>query len=278
MRKLLYYLTKYDYDLPSPFTVSNRTIRLTTSDGVNLLGTQLQTQGELSFVVTHGLFSHHRAPGFFEFSESLARFGPVSCFDLRGHGLSGGFCTLGNYEALDVAAAVAHARYENKRPVVTIGFSMGAVATVRSAALYEPADAVVSISGPATWDGPRRRSARLVRLAWKIPLGTKVMRGLTGVRIDRKWGAPESPATVAGKIGPAPLLVIHGTDDGFFPPEEAEALLESAGEPKELWTIPGGGHAEGLFTRPGYPVDRARVDAFVEETVGRIRELLGRVE
>jgi fermentation-respiration switch protein FrsA (DUF1100 family) len=37
---------------------------------------------------------------------------------------------------------------------------------------------------------------------------------------------------------------VHGDQDPYFPPEHARQLYLAAHEPKELWLIPGMGHAE----------------------------------
>ena len=161
-----------------------------------------------------------------------------------------------------------------------VGFSMGAAAVVRSAALVEPVDAAVPVSGPAEWHvrpgcARRGRGSRRTALVWRLPGGTAAAGALTGVRIARQIPTGESPASVIGRIAPAPVLVVHGTKDPFFPVEEARDLYERAGEPKALWVIPGGGHAEGLFTEPGRPVARGAVDGFAEELVGRLAALEG---
>ncbi|HMC08065.1 MAG TPA: alpha/beta fold hydrolase [Actinomycetota bacterium] len=231
-------------------------------------------------MLVHGLFAHRRIPGMLELAESLTRFGPVWTMDLRGHGTSGGWCTLGDAESLDVGAVTALVRRETSLPVVAIGFSMGAAAVVRSAALVEPVDAAVPVSGAAEWhrrtgSARRGRGSRRTALVWRLPGGTAAAGALTGVRIARQIPTGESPASVIGRIAPAPVLVVHGTKDPFFPVEEARDLYERAGEPKALWVIPGGGHAEGLFTEPGRPVARGAVDGFAEELVGRLAALEG---
>jgi dienelactone hydrolase len=55
---------------------------------------------------------------------------------------------------------------------------------------------------------------------------------------------PVPPAEAAAQISPVPLLIVHGDIDHYFPPEHARQLYLAAGEPKELWLIPGMGHAE----------------------------------
>ena len=37
---------------------------------------------------------------------------------------------------------------------------------------------------------------------------------------------------------------MHGDKDPYFPVEHAHQLYEAAREPKELWVVPGFGHAE----------------------------------
>jgi fermentation-respiration switch protein FrsA (DUF1100 family) len=55
---------------------------------------------------------------------------------------------------------------------------------------------------------------------------------------------PVPPADAAARIAPVPLLIVHGDQDGYFPVEHAQRLYAAAQEPKELWIIPGFGHAE----------------------------------
>jgi fermentation-respiration switch protein FrsA (DUF1100 family) len=52
------------------------------------------------------------------------------------------------------------------------------------------------------------------------------------------------PAEAAARIAPIPFLVVHGDKDPYFPVEHAHQLYAAAREPKELWVVPGFGHAE----------------------------------
>lgn len=249
-----------------------------TEDGVRIFGVELNSAVEspLDFLVVHGLTGNHQAPGYRQFAEALTRYGRVLTIDLRGHGLSGGTSTLGDLEALDVAAAIASLRDPDRR-IVVVGFSMGAAASIRCAALFERPDLVVSVSGLAEWTetgGRRGPGARRISRMWRLPGGVTLVRALTGVRIEKPAFRSESPASVIHKISPAPVLLVHGTADDFFPLSEAEHLYEAAGDPKGLWKIEGGGHSEGLFVTPGKPVDRRLVDAFSDELASRAGELM----
>jgi alpha-beta hydrolase superfamily lysophospholipase len=276
--KLRYYRNRFG--MRERFEVPSIPFEARAADGVRIAGAELPARSGrevLSYLVVHGLVANHLAPGFRHFAESLTRYGSVWTIDLRGHGRSEGVCTLGDREALDVAAATGAIRAATGHPLVAVGFSMGAGAAVRAAALYEKPDAVVSVSGPARWGGWRGPGARRTSKIWRLPGGPLTLRVITGVRIARpSLEGVESPAEVAARVAPAPLMVVHGDSDEFFPPEEARDLYEAAREPKLLWMVEDGGHAEGLFTVPGEPVEHGRVDAFVDELTGRVRSLLGR--
>ena len=271
--RIAYYKDKFDLDRSHRFADPAGSFETLTDDGVRIRGSYLEGKDGKVFMVVHGLFAHHRAPGFAEAAESLRRFGDVVSIDLRGHGASEGRCTLGNLEALDVAAAVRWVRDRTSDPITLVGFSMGAAASVRAAGGPVKVEEVVSISGPARWRGQRRWAARRTALVWKTPGLPKMAERLIGVHLDPDWQASDEPAEVASAISPASFLVVHGSGDAFFTEEAAAELYERAGDPKQLWIVPGGGHAEGLFMEPARPVVQSRVDAFVDGMVERLRQL-----
>jgi alpha-beta hydrolase superfamily lysophospholipase len=275
LTRLRYYRIKFDPARARPFRGESTEFETTAADGVRISGSRLAGGDRLAFLLVHGLFAHRRIPALLQLAEALNRVGPVWTMDLRGHGTSGGFCTLGHAEALDVAAVTAVMRAETSLPIVAIGFSMGAAAVIRSAALLEPLDACIAISGPAEWKdaGQRGRGARRTELIWRVPGGLTAARALTGVRLSGHVPDRDSPVEVVGQIAPAPILLVHGSADPFFPPEEAEHLYEQAGEPRGLWIIPGGGHAEGLFSTGPLVVPEI-VDSFAGELLRRLERLL----
>ena len=164
-----------------------------------------------------------------------------------GTGEAAGESTIGDREVLDVEAVVARARAEGHRTVVTVGASMGGAAAVRHAALHGGVDAVVAISTPASWDGHRSSAvARMSRMT-TTDRGRRIGRAF-GVRIARRWGHPESPEEVAGRISPTPILVVHGRDDHYFDEEQGWRLYRAAGEPKRLLLAAPFGHAEDGYS------------------------------
>ena len=205
---------------------------------------------DLGFVVAHGFTGAWRRPSIRAIVAELVLTGGVVSFDFRGHGASGGRSTVGDREVLDLDAAVRWARHLGYRRIVPVGWSMGAGVAIRHAALNRGVDAVVAVSGPSRWfyrgTGPMRLLHRGV--------GTRIGRGVLAVgyrtRIAKLgWDPwPEPPDALVGRLAPAPLLVVHGDRDHYFPVEHARWLVEAARGPAELWLEPGFGHAEAAAT------------------------------
>jgi pimeloyl-ACP methyl ester carboxylesterase len=234
-----------------------------TSDDVRLAGTLLPSAGgETAVVVVHGFNGYRTKPKIRTLAEGLARRFPVLVFDLRGHGQSGGWCTGGELEALDVHAAVEFMRRRGYARIVTVGASLGGIAVILAAGGPGDADAVVAISTPARWGTADTKAVRRMTWVFTHEVGRVLFRRLFGTRINLEWGNPAPPLEAVAKID-APILIVHGADDHFFPASDAEALYANAPDPKRLKLIERFGHAEDGFT-----------DAFAAELAGDIDGLL----
>ncbi|NED90785.1 alpha/beta hydrolase [Streptomyces sp. SID11233] len=224
-----------------------------------------------AIVVAHGFTGSADRLAVRRAVEVFSQRAAVITFSFRGHGGSGGRSTVGDREVLDLAAAVAWARSLGHRRVVTVGFSMGGSVVLRHGALYTApaaeregvrsvpvregrtearlgayADAVVSVSAPARWY--YRGTAPMRRLHWVVtrPTGRLVGRYGFRTRIARDdWDpVPLSPVAAVPLIAPAPLLIVHGDRDPYFPLDHPRMLAEAADGAAELWLERGMGHAE----------------------------------
>src|SRR5438093_2372828 len=105
---------------------------LTTVDGVRLaahLHHVARPRGTV--VLAHGFTASATHDDVEALARALVQAGyDVVTYDARGHGASTGWCTLGDLERHDVAAAARAARPESGR-VVLVGLSMGAIAVLR---------------------------------------------------------------------------------------------------------------------------------------------------
>jgi pimeloyl-ACP methyl ester carboxylesterase len=223
---------------------SARTI--VTADGVPIDAAHLPGDPDLAIILAHGFTLNWQRPSVWRVATRLNRFGGVITFDFRGHGRSGGASTVGDKEIRDVEVAVGYARELGYRRIATVGFSMGGSIVLRHAALIGGVDAVVSISSPGQWYYRGTRPMRLVHFAVESRAGRLVARTRLKTRISTgKWNpVPLPPAEAAARIAPVPLLIVHGDKDHYFPVDHAQRIYDAASEPKELWIIPGFGHAE----------------------------------
>jgi pimeloyl-ACP methyl ester carboxylesterase len=219
---------------------------LVTRDGVPIDTVHLPGPRALAIVVAHGFTLSWQRPAVWRVANRFNRAAGVVTFDFRGHGRSGGLSTLGDLEIEDLDVAVRYARELGYQRVATIGFSMGGSVVLRHAGLIGGVDAVVSVSGPGRWY--YRGTERMRRVHWAVEkrMGRMVTRRLLKTRISPAgWKpVPMPPADAAARISPVPLLIVHGDKDLYFPPEHAHQLYAAAREPRELWLLPGFGHAE----------------------------------
>lgn len=259
----------------------SRTALLRAADGVPIEAAYAPGPGPgaPALVVAHGFTGALERPAIRRAAAMFAQRAGVVTFSFRGHGGSGGRSTVGDREVLDLAAAVAWARSLGHGRVATVGFSMGGSVVLRHGALYRRAvrgdgperggregrtgayagaadggadavacaDAVVSVSSPARWY--YRGTAPMRRLHWIVErrAGRTVSRLALKTRIHhRRWNPePLSPTAAVPLIAPVPLLIVHGTRDGYFPLDHPRALAAAAApDGAELWLEEDFGHAE----------------------------------
>lgn len=209
-----------------------------------------------ALVLVHGLGSHRG--GLLPLARDLARRGyGLLLFDLRAHGESEGQAsTLGLLEVRDVRAAV---RFLQARPDVDptrlgiYGQSLGAAVAIMAAADLPALKAVAADSGFASVEWLVRHQFQAFS---RLPAGLGPLVVALG-----GWQAGVDPAQVApveriGRISPRPVLLIHGALDETFSVENARLLKQAAGEPSDLWILPGVGHAGAYGADPTAYMDR----------------------
>jgi pimeloyl-ACP methyl ester carboxylesterase len=191
----------------------------------------------------------------------------VALFDTRGCGRSAGaFVGLGATEPQDIIEIVAAARgiFQTDR-VAVLGISLGAGAAILAAAEDPAISAVIADSAWTDQD------FLLSRLSF-VPLGPLRIPVLPygGAAVSVLVGADVSkarPLDAISRIAPRPILLIHSADDdnGTTPVDGARRLFAAAGQPKQLWIAPHGGHIDAINTFPDEY--RARVLAFFRDAL-----------
>jgi alpha-beta hydrolase superfamily lysophospholipase len=249
---------------------------LVTSDGVELAARSwLIADGARAIVVlVHGFSASKDHPNVVALALQLRDRGlDVLSYDGRGHGASGGTCTLGDLEHLDVAAAVAWAS-QGSTPIVLVGASMGGVAVLRHAANgangangvngVNGADVagVVAVSSPAEWRMPMRARAFLTGGLTRTKPGRWVSARHLRVRIHPVWTSPEPPRLLAARVT-SPLAIVHGDRDRLIPPSAALDLYGGGAGARRLLLVPGMGHA---FDQAGHAAIGEAVEWVLEQS------------
>jgi alpha-beta hydrolase superfamily lysophospholipase len=183
-------------------------------------------------------------------------------FDHRAHGESDGRRTsFGYHEAGDVEAVLdlVERRWPDE-PRAALGISMGAAAVCFAAGRACRLDAVILESMYHDIHGAFTTRINAGFPAWYGYLS----RGLIWVT-ERRLGVrlrQLTPADHIGRLAPAPVLLLTGSDDAHASPDDARRLFERCRGPRELLLVPGAGHTD-LFEVAG-PTYPRRVLEFLE--------------
>lgn len=181
----------------------------------------------------------------------------VAVFDLPGHGdAAAARCLMGEREARDVVSVARHLADHlpaalAARPVVLLGYSMGATIVIKAAAAEPGRFAGVIACAPYRfWDqGLRGQLRRRGLPAWPtVPLVGLILRAAQVLKLPGPGGLGEPPgldraADAAGLD--APLLVLHGDADDICPLDAGRAIARAAPDGK-LVVIAGGTHNQLL--------------------------------
>jgi alpha-beta hydrolase superfamily lysophospholipase len=214
--------------------------------GVELRGWYLPGRGDAAVVLVHG-FPGERSRLLGLVPALHAAGFHLLLYDQRATGRSGGeMVTFGYLESADLAAAADFLRTRaGARAVGAFGASFGGSVVLLGAGQEAELDAVVvdspfaDIEVLVTEGAPARLFGPVIGLFTSIlsPLMLRHAEWQSGLR-----AADARPLDVVHRISPRPLLLIHGLDDPLYSYQHSVALYERAGDPKELWLVPGATH------------------------------------
>jgi pimeloyl-ACP methyl ester carboxylesterase len=216
-------------------------VTITTSDGIDLSAAYVPSRNGAAVVVFPGAAALKEA-------RMIARNGyGVLLLDPRGQGKSGG----DNVRWAGDRDLIAAAEYLQRRSdvdddrVAGFGSSVGGEILVEAAAQSDVFAAVIS-EGAGLRIG---EGADLLTGAGKLM--TPAFATLTlATRVFSNHAPPPRLASRIGEIAPRPVFLIYADPGQGGEAERQREYFAAAGEPKELWKVPGASHTGGIDARP----------------------------
>jgi uncharacterized protein len=229
--------------VPGLDNVARQDLRFASEDGVPLHGWLLSPRDRVSRGTI--LFLHGNAENISTHVQSvlwLVREGyTVFAFDYRGYGWSGG-------EAPDIPGV-----HRDARAALSKILSLPGVSPDRLVVFGQSLGAAIAVHTVATASSARRPRALILdspfagyRRIVRDKLSSLIVTWPFAWPVSRIFDDEYSPERWIGKIGPVPVIVIHGTADRVVPYSHGKELYDLASDPKGIWTVEGGGHATAL--------------------------------
>jgi len=230
-----------DADLGAPY----EQVSFTTSDGLELRGWYVPSRNRAAIVVYPGASAVREARMLVDNGYG------VLLFDRRGEGESEGDPNAFGWQGdRDLEAAVA---FLQRRPDVDperiggIGLSVGGEMLLDAASELEGLEAVVSEGAGVrsireALDIPETRA--LIEAALLYAVATPA------VALFSSSLPPPSLTDLIGKIAPRPVFLVYAVPGQGGEAELNETFYEAAGNPKEIWNVPGAGHTGGIEAQP----------------------------
>ena len=243
---------------PADFGLEMTEIRIPGPRGT-LAGWYLPARNGCTLICCHGI-NDNSGQWIAPIAKLHARSGyGALLFDFAGHGQSeGNQVTYGIRERHDVTAVIDYLRQRgdvDMERVAILGFSLGAITAVMSAAEHPDLRAVVIESG---FSDLHHDIAKLFARYTGLPAFPFVRLVIFwGQRIARVRLEEVRPARIIGNIAPRPVLIISDLRDALADePYDGEYLYQAAGEPKELWQVAEASHVNAFGIEPEAWIDR----------------------
>jgi fermentation-respiration switch protein FrsA (DUF1100 family) len=232
---------------PDAVGIDGEEVRITAEDGTRLQAYWLPYDGaDRALLFLHG--NAGNASYRIQNGDVLRTMGiDVLLLEYRGYGRSGGeISEEGLYE--DARAGLAYLVEDRgipERRIVVFGRSLGGAVAVDVAQDRDLAGVILESTFSSAWDA--------ADALFDLPVGWIA------------WGLFESDRKI-GRVR-APLLFIHGDRDEVIHYPVGMRLFEAAPEPKELFTVRGGRHADTMSVGGGEYL--RRVAAFIDRVAPR---------
>jgi dipeptidyl aminopeptidase/acylaminoacyl peptidase len=216
-----------------------RNVTFSRSDGIRLSAWFRAPRNTATVLLLHGTNADRSA--LLSELRILAeeRFG-VLAFDWPGYGLSQGRISWSTGERAALTAALdwlcTEARVDSSR-IGAVGFSNGGYILAQVGRDDARLRAIVLEATPTDLMEQAQWEYRRYGLISRMP-------ALWAVQHARSHATDLPLTMIVPAIAPRPIFVIGGSADHTVPPATIRRLFEAAGNPKQLWMVPGAHHGQ----------------------------------
>jgi pimeloyl-ACP methyl ester carboxylesterase len=225
---------------PPALGTAYESVTVPTSDGLELAASYVPSRNGAAVVVYPGLSA-------VEEGAMLARHGyGVLLLDPRGQGGSEGDTVRWQGDK----DLIAGAEWLQRRPdvdanrVAGFGSSVGGEQLLEAAAQSKAFAAVVS-------EGAGERVGEMDASGWEKVTSTPLMKVMTAATtVFGNDGPPPPIVDRIGLIAPRPVFLIYAEPGMGGESSRQPEYYAAAGEPKQMWKVPGSGHTGGLEAQP----------------------------
>ena len=204
-------------------------------------------------ILVHGWRDHPSDMGAYAQMYLKIRDAHILIPHLRAHGMSRGrHIGFGLYDSQDLMMWIAlmEKRLNRKLKIIVHGRSMGAAAALMAAGSLRLSDGVKGIVADSPFDTLENQIGFVMHKKYRVR--PRFMIKAIGRIAASRIGFPvkrSSVIAVASKIR-IPVLMLHGTDDAFVPPEMSEEIYNRIRSPKRLVMFEGSSHVMSYNDRP----------------------------
>lgn len=242
-------------------------VSVTSYDGLKLCGTWLETENAKgTIILAHG----YRSCKLVEFSMVLDFYQSyglnILLPDQRSHGKSEGrLITFGVKECKDMKRWI---RWVNKnqgnRPIILSGLSMGASTVLFLADEKLPAN-VKGIIADCGFTSPWEIISCVFRRVTHLPAAPSLWVAEVFARIFGGFSLRQKNTKDVLKYSKLPVLMVHGTEDGFVPCEMTQQGYDACTGDKEIFLVEGADH--GLSFLKDTNCYKEKVQAFLDRNL-----------
>ena len=239
-------------------------VSVQSADGLRLYGRWIPTKDpKATIILMHG----YRSSILVDFGMVLEHYHSLGMNllipDQRSHGKSQGkFITFGVKESGDVRRWIDfHNRNLGSYQVIISGLSMGA-STVMYLADEDLPDNVKGFIVDCGFTSPKAILTEVFKRVTHLPAGPSIWVANIFARIFAGFSLTQKDSRVTLSKNKLPILMVHGTEDGFVPCEMTKQSYAACAGPKEMFLVEGADHGVSFLVDKDTYI--SKVNAFLK--------------